>query len=109
MAARRRAVLPRLAERCGSRCGMRFFLRRVEGGGGRRLLLLTSAIYAPYQFFAVVPLLLGGSPRHVELVGTRTATENVDRAVLAQRVAQEIHAAVSAAASVTAGRGTGAR
>lgn len=89
--------------------GIRFLLRRVEGGGGRRLLLVTSAIYAPYQFFAVVPLLLEGRRRHVELVGTRTATEDVDRALLAQRVAQEIHAAVTAAAAVIAGRGTGSR
>ena len=60
-------------------------------------LLVTSAIYAPYQFFTVAPLLCDGT-RHVELVGTPTAVEASDRQV--QRIAQELHAAITAAADL---------
>jgi hypothetical protein len=76
--------------------GIRYFLEHVVVPS---VLLVTSAIYAPYQFFAVAPLLLDGGCSRVELVGTPTATDG-DQPSLAQRVAQEIHAALTAAAAL---------
>lgn len=76
--------------------GIRFFLDRVDASS---TLLVTSAIYAPYQYFAVAPLLIEGGVRHVELIGTPTAAD-ADRRRLAQRIAQEIHAALRAAAAL---------
>jgi hypothetical protein len=88
-------VTPRSATggRATTTDGIRFFLDHANASS---TLLLTSAIYAPYQFFAVAPLLLDGGVRHVELIGTPTATDG-DRNRLAQRIAQELHAALSAA------------
>ncbi|HWC49889.1 MAG TPA: hypothetical protein VG448_13495 [Solirubrobacterales bacterium] len=63
------------------------------------LLLITSAIYSPYQFFVAAPSLLAGHARYVELIGTATATGS-DQHLLAQRLAQETHAAVTAAVSL---------
>ena len=64
-----------------------------------RLLLITSAIYVPYQFFVAAPALLAGHAQYVELIGTATAIGH-DQQLLAQRLAQETHAAISAAVSV---------
>lgn len=43
------------------------------------------------------PLLLDAEPSHVEFIGTPTVTGG-DRVLAAQRIGQEIHAAVSGAA-----------
>jgi len=74
--------------------GIDFFLKHVMAS---RVLLVTSAIYAPYQFFAAAPMLVEAGIRYVELIGTPTATDG-DRGLLAQRLAQEIHAALTAVA-----------
>ena len=84
------------ATRATTADAIRFFLDHVVPPS---VLLVTSTIYAPYQFFAVAPLLLEGGCRRVELIGTATATGG-DRTSLAQRVAQEIHAALSAAVTL---------
>jgi hypothetical protein len=60
------------------------------------MLLITSAIYAPYQFFAAAPALLAGHAQSVELIGTATAIGE-NRHLLTQRLAQETHAAIDAA------------
>jgi hypothetical protein len=65
----------------------------------RSMVTITSAVYVPYQYFVVAPLLLSAGCHHVEIVGTRTSTD-VDRRLLAQRVAQEIHSTLVAAVRV---------
>lgn len=75
---------------------MEFFLERSAADLPETVLVVTSAIYVPYQFFAVAGRLAAGGVAHVELIGTRTSTSG-DRGVFAQRVAQEIHAAVESA------------
>jgi len=72
-----------------------FYLGRSALRTRESTLVVTSAIYAPYQFFATAPRLLADGATTVELVGTPTAKDDV--ATLAQRVGQEIHAAVDAA------------
>ncbi|MGH3867486.1 MAG: hypothetical protein ACRDQ4_15365 [Pseudonocardiaceae bacterium] len=79
--------------------GLAFLLDRIPLVRRRHVLIITSAIYAPYQFFAGAPVVLSDGAEHVELVGTPTAT-NGDVNLLAQRIAQEIHAAVNAAATI---------
>ena len=59
----------------------------------RSALIVTSAIYVSYQFLVVAPLLLAEGSQYVEVVGTPTATDG-PRGVLAQRVAQEVHATI---------------
>jgi hypothetical protein len=76
--------------------GIRFALRRLAPDERRHLLVVTSAIYAPFQFFRVAPLLLANGAESVELVGTNTAASG-DHLRLAQRLAQETHAAIHAA------------
>lgn len=75
----------------------RFLTERVPAWQRASMLLVTSAIYAPYQFFAVAPLLLNAGSRRVELIGTRTATRGRDRQRLAQLLAQEIHGGILSA------------
>lgn len=75
---------------------IRFVVKRLEPSELGRVLLITSAIYAPYQFFVAAPRLLAHGARHVELIGTPTALGG-DRRALAQRLGQEIHAAIAAA------------
>ena len=58
-------------------------------------LVVTSAIYAPYQFFATAPVAISLCANYWELVGTSTATRGDERK-LAQRFAQEIHATIDA-------------
>jgi hypothetical protein len=65
----------------------------------RHVLIITSAMYAPYQFFAGAPVVLSDGAEHVELVGTPTGTDS-DANLLAQRIAREIHAAVHAVTGV---------
>jgi hypothetical protein len=72
-----------------------FFMERHRKQLPRHLLIVTSAIYVPYQFFAVAGTFLAEGIPHVEFVGTHTSTTG-DRALLAQRVAQEIQAAIGA-------------
>jgi hypothetical protein len=67
--------------------------------GRRSVLGITSSVYVPYQYFVIAPRLLSAGSHRVEIVGTRTSTE-VDRRLLAQRLAQEIHSALVAVATV---------
>jgi hypothetical protein len=82
---------------------IRFFGSRVAENDRRSTLIITSAIYAPYQFFSAAPLLLATNVRRAELVGTPTSCEG-DSTLLAQRLAQEIHAAISAAQALLSPR-----
>jgi hypothetical protein len=59
------------------------------------MLIITSAIYAPYQFFTIAPQLLAAGTEHAEFVSTAAQTTG-DKAVLAQRIAQEIDSAINA-------------
>lgn len=63
------------------------------------LLLITSAIYAPYQFFVAVPALLAAGAQYVEVIGTTTAAGE-DRQLFATRLAQGTNDAIAAAVSV---------
>ncbi len=82
--------------RADTRDSVDYLIRRVPPGHRRRALVVTSAVYAPYQFFVVAPRLLAGGTQHAELVGTATETAG-DRPLLARRIAQEIHSAITAA------------
>ena len=77
---------------------IRFFLDRTPPDQRVSTLVITSSIYAPYQFFSVAPILLDAGVEHVELVGTPTRQDR--STLLAQRVGQEIHAAIEAATSL---------
>ncbi|MGH3754990.1 MAG: hypothetical protein ACRDRP_20290 [Pseudonocardiaceae bacterium] len=79
--------------------GMAFLLDRIPLVQRRHVLIITSAIYAPYQFFVGAPVVLSDGAEHVELVGTPTATDG-DANLLAQRIAQEVHSAVNAATTI---------
>jgi hypothetical protein len=81
--------------------GIRFALGRLTPCERRHVLLVTSAIYTPFQFFRVAPLLLMNGAKGVELVGTDTSASG-DSGRLAQRLAQETHAAIHAAADLLA-------
>jgi hypothetical protein len=81
--------------------GIRFALGRLAPDERRHALLVTSAIYAPFQFFRVAPLLLANGVELAELVGTDTAATG-DAMRLAQRLAQETHAAIHAATDLLA-------
>jgi len=74
-----------------------YLTRRIPAARRQRVLVVTSAIYAPYQFFTVSPPLLAAGTRHAELVGTPTQAAGGE-ALLAQRFAQEIHSAIQATA-----------
>lgn len=76
--------------------GLTFLLDRIPLVQRRHVLIITSAIYAPYQFFAGAPAVLSDGAEHVELVGTPTGIDG-DTNLLAQRIAQEVHSAVRAA------------
>lgn len=65
------------------------------------VLLVTSAIYAPYQFFVAAPVLLSSGTSHAGTVGTATSAN--DPAVLAPRLAQELHSCLHAAARLLSG------
>jgi len=78
---------------------LRYLRARSPFGSHERSLLVTSAIYAPYQFFAACRELIGDPVRHLELVGTPTSVEGCTD-VLAQRLLQEIHAGVHAAVDI---------
>lgn len=49
-----------------------FLLDRIPLVRRRHVLIITSAIYAPYQFFAGAPVASSDGADHVELVGTPT-------------------------------------
>jgi hypothetical protein len=76
-----------------------FLLQRIPLARRRHVLVITSAIYTPYQFFAGAPVVLSDGAEHVELVGTPTSTDG-NTNLLAQRIAQEIHAAMHAATAM---------
>lgn len=84
------------ARRANSTDAVAFFAERVARAPSASALLVTSAIYAPYQYFATAPALLRHGVGYVELVGTATSMDG-SRLRLAQRVAQEIHAGIHAA------------
>lgn len=79
--------------------GLTFLLERIPLERRNHVLIITSAIYAPYQFFAGAPIVLSDGAERVEFVGTSTST-NGDINLLAQRIAQEIHAAVNTATTL---------
>lgn len=83
--------------RANSEDAIAYLLAHTAPATRRRTLIVTSAIYLPYQFFAIAPTMLGAGVEHVELVGTPTSDEG-NRALLAQRLAQEIHAGITTAA-----------
>jgi hypothetical protein len=74
-----------------------FFAQRIPAEQRRRVLVITSAIYVPYQFLIAAPGLLDDGSSHVEVIGTPTAVDDHQN-LLAQRIGQEIHAVVIAAA-----------
>jgi len=76
--------------------GLAFLLKRIPPTRRRQILIITSAIYAPYQFFVGAPIVSSDGAEHAELVGTPTGTDG-DTNLLIQRIAQEIHAALNAA------------
>lgn len=76
-----------------------FLRQRIPLVRRRQVLVITSAIYTPYQFFAGAPVLVSDGAEHVEFVGTPTGTDG-DTNLLAQRIAQEIHAAMHAATAL---------
>jgi hypothetical protein len=78
-----------------------FFAEHIGNSPLTSGLVITSAIYAPYQYFVTAPRLLRGGLEHVELIGTATATDG-QRDLLAQRLGQEIHAAILAATAALA-------
>jgi hypothetical protein len=73
-----------------------FLRERIPETNRHSILLVTSAIYAPYQFFAAAPAVLVDGADHAELIGTETSMTG-DPQRLAQRIGQEIHAAIEAA------------
>jgi hypothetical protein len=72
---------------------IRYLADHVPPSERRSALVVTSAIYVSYQFLVAAPLLLAEGSRHIEVVGTPTATDGPS-GILAQRVAQEIHATI---------------
>jgi hypothetical protein len=90
-------VAPSVSSRANTSEAVAFFLQRHSDSIPETVLVVTSAIYVPYQFFAVAGSLVEGGIGHVEFVGTPTSALG-DRVVLAQRTAQEIHGAVDSAA-----------
>jgi hypothetical protein len=81
----------RPGRRADTEDAIRYLADQFAPPARRRLLVVTSAVYVSYQFFVVAPLMLAEGSQHVEVVGTPTATAGSPK-VLAQRVAQEIHA-----------------
>jgi hypothetical protein len=69
--------------------------RRIPPSDRQRVLAITSAIYVPYQFLVIATALLANGSGYFEIAGTPTATDG-QPALLAQCVAQEIHAAITA-------------
>ena len=104
---RRLRLLVASARSAGTRAttadAIRFALERLAPSERRHTLLVTSAIYAPFQFFRGAPLLLADGAHSVELVGTDTARSS-DPLRLAQRLAQETHAAIEAATNLLAAK-----
>lgn len=83
----------RLGKRTDTRDAIEYLADHVPPTERRSALVVTSAIYVSYQFLVVAPLLLAEGSQYVEVVGTPTATDGPP-GVLAQRVAQEVHATI---------------
>jgi hypothetical protein len=66
---------------------------------GKSVLIVTTALYAPYQFFVSAPVLLAAGASRVELVGAPVDASDGDQP-LAQRIAQEIHSGLFATAAL---------
>jgi hypothetical protein len=84
---------------------LEFLAQRIPPDRRRSVMLVTSAIYVPYQFFAAAGVVLRFATRRVEVIGTTTSTEG-DPANLAQRIMQEVHAAIEAAIQEGQNRGS---
>jgi hypothetical protein len=80
-----------------------FLTERLPSLAGSAVLVITGAIYVPYQFFAAAPGLLSADLAHVELIGTATSLAG-PRPLFAQRIAQEIHAAIQSATLIACDR-----
>ena len=94
-------VVPRVrGQRPTTREQLRFLNARTPRSDRDAVLIVTSAIYVPYQFFSAAPELLTDTPHHAEMIGTPTSRTVRDDVSFAQRVAQEIHAAIDAATSL---------
>jgi hypothetical protein len=87
------------ASRPTTRSQLRYVRERIPVHMRDTTLLVTNSIYAPYQFFAGAPELLTDGASHVELIGTPTNAGS-DTGLLAQRLLQEIHAALDTALSL---------
>jgi hypothetical protein len=85
------------ARRANTADAVMFVAQRIPASQRRRVLVITSAIYVPYQFLVVAPDLLVNGSSYAEMIGTPTATDG-DPSLTAQRIGQEIHTAVTAAA-----------
>ena len=83
----------RPGKRTDTRDAIEYLADHVPPTAWRSALVVTSAIYVSYQFLVVAPLLLAEGSQYIEVVGTPTAT-NGPPGVLAQRVAQEVHATI---------------
>jgi hypothetical protein len=90
------APSPDPARRATTADAVDFFAREVPADVRRSILVITSAIYAPYQFFAAAPPLLNAGAEHAELVGTSSSAD-APEGVRAQRIGQETHAAIETA------------
>lgn len=60
------APSPEPGRRANTGDSVTYLARQVPPAARRRVLLVTSAIYAPYQFFLSAPRLLAAGTRHVE-------------------------------------------
>ncbi|MBV9795489.1 MAG: hypothetical protein JO016_16290 [Actinobacteria bacterium] len=94
------------SQRADTRASVDYLTGQIAPAARRRVLIVTSAIYAPYQFFIAAPGLTGAGTGHAELVGTPTGTAG-DQTLLAQRIAQEIHSAITAACRLWPASGAG--
>jgi hypothetical protein len=83
----------RVTRRPTTLAAVRFLMNRSDAAALSPVLVVTSAIYVPYQFFAAVPAFLSGGVRPVEVIGTPTSI--ADERLLAQRLGQELHAAIT--------------
>lgn len=91
------AASSRAGQRADTRDAITCLIERIPPRTRQKVLIITSAIYAPYQFLVAAPLLLASATRFTEIAGTPTATSGPSQ-VLAQRIAQEIHATITALA-----------
>jgi hypothetical protein len=90
---------PSGVQRAGTVHALELATRHTAPAERSELLVVTSAIYVPFQFFRTAPIPLADGTHYLELIGTPTNAA-IDRRALAQRLAQETHAAIHAAADL---------